>query len=54
MVKFKSLHPSAACIVDLVEVRTTPFDMLLLRKEAQTLTVMLEGATNIDVVAVGK
>lgn len=54
MVDFKRLHPDAANIVDVAEARTAPFDMLLMRKEAMTLTGMLESAVRIDVVAVAK
>lgn len=54
LIDFKRLHPDAANIVGVVEARTAPFDMLLLRKEPMTLTSMLENALSIDVVAVAK
>lgn len=54
MVNFRLLHPDAANIVGVVEARTAPFDMLLMRKESMTLTSMLEGSLSIDVGAVAK
>eukprot|EP00903_Cladosiphon_okamuranus_P020846 g19145.t1 len=51
---FKRLHPDAANIVGVVEARTDPFDMLLMRKESMSLTGMLESAITIDVGAVAK
>eukprot|EP00752_Nemacystus_decipiens_P005625 g5090.t1 len=54
LVDFKRLHSDAANIVRVVEARTVPFDMLLMRKESMTLTSMLESAASIDVGAVAK
>lgn len=54
LIDFKCLHPDAANIVGVVEARIAPFDMLLMRKESQTLTSMLESAISIDVVAIAK
>lgn len=53
---FKNLHPDATNIVSVVEARITPSGggMLLMRKEPQTLTGMLEDASSIDLVAVSK
>lgn len=54
LLNFKRLHPDAPNIVGVVEVRTAPFDMLLMRKESMTLATMLESADHIDVVAMAK
>lgn len=54
MINFKRLHPTAANIVEVIEARTSPIGMLLMRRERQTLTSMLEDAPSIDVVAVEK
>lgn len=56
LVDFTNLQPDAANIVSLIEARTTPsgVGMLLMRKEPQTLSGMLEDASSIDIVAVFK
>lgn len=54
LVNFKRLHPVAVNIIQVIEARTAPIGMLLMRREQQTLTSMLEDASGVDVVAVEK
>lgn len=54
LLEFNRLQPYAANIVGLIEARTAPFDMLLVRKEPMTLTSMLESARRVDFAALVK